>query len=413
LIGFQRVSEEIDEATSSAPVDWEPLLSLAALKTNDLKEASPRRLPSVFAEVRAARTGAYPERPEIPLRVEAAAHNGRPVYFRVEPEDSIPFQTKNSDPPKLWIASVGPFLILIAVSAGAWLAWQNWRLGRANQSGALRLAIAVVGSELMSWLFLAHHSPSFGEEFYGLFVPMLGHALQIAGVIWLMFVAFEPYVRRRWPWRIVAWNRLLEGRWRDPLIGRDILIGGIGGLAVEVVQQIALISSHWLPLPPPEPIYFLGGVFLIKPLAVAAVMPSYVMQSAVVFLFLLLVLLAVARRESIAVLAYFFLFMWLSTTGSFMEFDAGNHLGWTIKSLADVFMIGTNLVILLRYGLVAFASWLLYGAALALPLTLDTSAWYFGATLIYAGMFAGLALYAFFISLGNRPLLNPAWVDDS
>jgi hypothetical protein len=39
--------------------------------------------------------------------------------------------------------------------------------------------------------------------------------------------ALEPYLRRRWPERIISWNRLLAGEFRDPLVGRDILIGSL------------------------------------------------------------------------------------------------------------------------------------------------------------------------------------------
>jgi hypothetical protein len=32
-------------------------------------------------------------------------------------------------------------------------------------------------------------------------------------------------VRRRWPATLVSWSRLLAGRFRDPLVGRDVLAG--------------------------------------------------------------------------------------------------------------------------------------------------------------------------------------------
>jgi serine/threonine-protein kinase len=301
LIGFQHVSSEVNEEATLKPVDWEPVLNAAGLSPRNLHDENPRRTPPVFGTVRSARSAGYPEVPEISFRAEAAACNGRLVYFQLEPEDAIRFERANLDPPKLWIATVGPYLILIALSAGAWLAWHNWRL--------------------MSW--------------------------------------------------------------------------------------------HWMSIPPPVPIYFLGGDFLMAPFAVAAFMPSYVMQSAVIFLFLLLVLLAVLRREWIAVTVYFLLFSCLGATGSFINFDAGNYVGLGIDMVAGTILLIANLVVLLRWGLLAFASFLLYNAGLALPLTIDTSAWYFGATLVYAASFAGLALYAFFISLGNRPLISPAWLADN
>jgi hypothetical protein len=35
----------------------------------------------------------------------------------------------------------------------------------------------------------------------------------------------EPQVRRRWPAVLVAWSRVLSGRIRDPLVGREALAG--------------------------------------------------------------------------------------------------------------------------------------------------------------------------------------------
>jgi|GEM_PF-6265479 len=41
-------------------------------------------------------------------------------------------------------------------------------------------------------------------------------------------------------------------------------------------------------------------------------------------------------------------------------------------------------------------------------LTLDTSAWYFGRSLLIAGVIAALALYGAVVSTGNKPLLADA-----
>jgi hypothetical protein len=33
-----------------------------------------------------------------------------------------------------------------------------------------------------------------------------------------------------WPWTMIAWSRLQAGRWRDPLVARDILLSAVLGL---------------------------------------------------------------------------------------------------------------------------------------------------------------------------------------
>jgi serine/threonine-protein kinase len=47
---------------------------------------------------------------------------------------------------------------------------------------------------------------------------------------WLLYIALEPGVRRRWPRLLIGWTRLLAGRFRDPMVGREILIGIAAGV---------------------------------------------------------------------------------------------------------------------------------------------------------------------------------------
>ena len=47
---------------------------------------------------------------------------------------------------------------------------------------------------------------------------------------WLTYIAVEPPIRRLWPQMLFSLARLLAGRVRDPLVGRDVLIGVLGGI---------------------------------------------------------------------------------------------------------------------------------------------------------------------------------------
>jgi len=55
----------------------------------------------------------------------------------------------------------------------------------------------------------------------------LSAALFLAAVFWVMYVAAEPYIRRRWPQSLISWSRLVAGAFRDPLVGAHMLMGGI------------------------------------------------------------------------------------------------------------------------------------------------------------------------------------------
>src|SRR6185503_15303319 len=52
----------------------------------------------------------------------------------------------------------------------------------------------------------------------------------------LIYLGVEPFLRRRWPHRLIAWARLLEGRFSDPLVGREILLGSLAGAAIVLAR---------------------------------------------------------------------------------------------------------------------------------------------------------------------------------
>src|SRR5262249_50749407 len=45
---------------------------------------------------------------------------------------------------------------------------------------------------------------------------------------------------RRWPVVIVGWSRLIAGRWRDPLVGRELLVGCAAGAIVALMTYISM-----------------------------------------------------------------------------------------------------------------------------------------------------------------------------
>ena len=63
-----------------------------------------------------------------------------------------------------------------------------------------------------------------------------------AALVWALYLAIEPYIRRHWPQAIISWSRLLAGRLRDPLLGRDLLIGVILGVVWLVIVQLSLLE---------------------------------------------------------------------------------------------------------------------------------------------------------------------------
>jgi hypothetical protein len=74
----------------------------------------------------------------------------------------------------------------------------------------------------------------------------LGRAVFFAAVVWAAYIALEPFVRRVWPNLLFAWTRLLDGRWRDPLVGRSLLAGVALGVVIPTIQASPQIIGRTL-----------------------------------------------------------------------------------------------------------------------------------------------------------------------
>jgi serine/threonine-protein kinase len=136
---------------------------------------------------------------------------------------------------------------------------RNLRAGRGDRRGALRLVATVGVLDLSALLLNAHYSG--GGSALAVLLLATRHAVTVSVTAWFFYIALEPDVRRRWPRTLISWSRLLAGRWRDPLVGRDTLIGTLAGLAMGLLGTAGflgrvalgspetLVPRDWSPLP--------------------------------------------------------------------------------------------------------------------------------------------------------------------
>jgi serine/threonine protein kinase len=394
-------SSELETRNSKLETDpWSPLFEEAGLDLASFTQTQPKWLPLANSDSRAAWEGKLPSQTQIPIRVEAASYHGKPVYFEIvgpwtRPERMQEFQLR---PGQKVLIVVFLVLILSLDIVGVLLARKNLREGRGDRKGALRLAIYNFSALMISWIFLAHHYPYFGEFF--LFISAVMFALFVSTLLWLFYVALEPYVRRWWPHRIVSWSRLLAGDFRDPLVGRDILIGSVFGVAIAVVIYLADLAPGGPgigPTGPPTLSTLLGlresvGEFFNGPATFAVFFGLF-------YLFLLLLLYLFFRRKE-----------WLSSLVAWLLptvlLGIGNR-NHVIGTLVNGLIFALILVVTMRFGLLAMiASQFFILLFTTYPMTTDFSVWYAGSTIF--GLCAGLAVvvYSFYISLGGQPVFK-------
>ncbi len=226
--------------TTAAP-DWSPLFAAAGLDISNFKPTTSQWAPLYINDTRAAWDGVYPEQPQIPIRIEAAAYRGKPVHFKiVNPWDKPERQEPTGLSGQLQALFTLILVVFVLVLIGSVvLAIRNLRLGRGDRKGALRLAIFVFIFTQLSRISTAHHTPTSDE--IGTILNGVQDSLFAAAFFWVVYLAIEPFVRRRSPHRIISWSRLLSGDFRDPLVGRDVLIGALFGVVI-ALWQISLFQ---------------------------------------------------------------------------------------------------------------------------------------------------------------------------
>ena len=338
--------------------------------------------------------------------VEAAAFRGKPVYFEtIYPWDQPTRQelTPESASDRLLLVILIT-VFFVALIGSVLLARKNLRLGRGDRRGAARLAVAYFVVRMVVWLFAEHHTGWLEREF-DLFLRSLATALFTSGFLGTLYLALEPFVRRRWPRLIISWSRLLTGAYRDPLIGRDILIGAVFGVGLILAASLSKVGPRWIGRPPelvlsPGALFFGAHLFINK--FAAQFMASLFI--AFITLFLLLLFVFVLRRERLALVA-----VWLLIT-------VLNTLLVQVSPVMIVFpaLFASLLVLVLyRYGLLAAISalfvthlWVFY------PITTELTAWYAMDFTIALVICVALAIYGFYISLAGQPLFGGRLLED-
>jgi hypothetical protein len=401
--------ERDDAAETEAEPAWTVLFDAAGFKIDEFTAVEARWAPRVFADRRAAWEGTYPDDPDTAIRVEAAAYHGRPVSFRIfEPWTPVASGAAPEETlAELLLSRSYNVFVLGILFGGALIAWRNLRAGRGDRKGAWRLAFYLLCVRLLVWMFGVDDllEPSAMETF----MSHLAWALYRFGVVWLFYIAFEPYLRRIWPGTMVSWVRLLRGRFKDPLVGRDVLIGVLVCAVLLVVLPAIVLAGGWLGAAPqpPSPDDTTLEALRGSPHAVAMMLFEHSQallrpgMFGIVFLLLMRLLL---RRTWLAVGPFLLILAVVNVATG----DTGGMVGWSIWAV----FVAAWLLLFFRAGLLSLFVYLgtigLWGP---LTLSLDPGSWYSSGTYIALLLTLGMAAYGFYVSLSGRPIFGDALLD--
>lgn len=402
LVEFSAIpSEKTDPAAGSRNPDWSTVFSAAELDPSRFREVVPQSTIAMSQDVRKAWEGSLPDHPEVDVRIEAAALQGQITFFKlIYPWTKTGSYTDDQRTTRDWIAIFIYASIAIGVLLGAIaLARRNVRSGSADRKGAFKIALAVLLFSFCGVLLSMNHVPAFLPEI-DRFMHAVRFALQGAATAWLVYLALEPSVRRNWPELIVSWNRLLAGDWRDPLVGRDVLIGTLIGIMHFALIYLGRVGERSIYGDDRMTLFPVNESLNGLRFAIADILSSVSSGIGTGFMFVCLLVLCfmVLRRRLYAAIAVFAIIY-------LVELLFFTHT-WVYVPIT--FLIGGIVTLAIaRFGLVAMVvSMAVFLICQNTLFTLNFSAWYAGGMLVSLAVIVGLLGYGFKVSVANSPIFG-------
>ncbi len=373
------------------------VFAATVLDSTRFRPVSPEKVPPSACDAQREWIGTRAEAPDLELRLSATTFAGRLAAIAV----IGPWDGRGARDPLAASLSArisrptSAILFLLLWLAAAYFARRNIRLGRGDRRGAFRVSMAGFILSALTWLATAHLVWDGGDLIFGQLFPALGRAVFNGVFLWLAYMALEPLLRRRMPDLLVSWARVLDGRFRDPRVGRDLLIGLIVGAFLAVIYHLVNGLPTWVPFKSQTtiPLFSTDGIRGLVPPAMPFAAAAGAIQRTLALLMMLFLLRLVTPRPWISVVVLTLLFVGFSLGGENPVLELPSVL---ISSL----VVALTLV---RFGpLTIGAMWFTGIFLMGSPLWASFATWYAPYALATFVLVVVLALWSFRTALGGR-----------
>jgi Protein kinase domain len=393
--------EELRE-TTRPPMDWALFFTAAGLDMSTFTPVPSTWVPNTYADERSAWEGPMPGRPDITLHADAASYRGQPAFFQIAgPWSRTQRQTQEVQQGRTVIRFL-LFLIVFGLSIGTCaLAWNNYKTGRGDRRGASRLVAGWLILYFLSWLIGAR----FWLEPLTEFSHFLGEFAEVelldAAIIWLVYMALEPYVRKYSADILMSWSRLLSGRVRDPRVGRDVLVGIVAGLTIAIVGSLVGLLPGWLGYPPMPPRGTNLELMMSTRRAVSLLLrlPTNALANGMIITLLFALVRMVVKRTWIATIVTI-------VVGTFVVVaQNGTQLLWIVGPyglLLSLVYIG----VLVRFGMFPLVMAYLTNTIVSNGLTADVNKLYAPTSVWLMALVVAMAAFGFYASRAGEPLFG-------
>ncbi len=386
------------------PVQADTVFRAAGLEMAAFTEISPIAVPRVPADQLRAWKGPHPAIPKTDVSIEIGSWKGRITLVKLTYPWNKSGNPEGARPSPL--TRVLFFFLFVGLAYAILLARRNWKLGRADRKGALRVGAARFILASAVWMGTVHALPEAGTLF--MFFQSIGDWLLSGSLLWILYLALEPELRARWPHSIVTWNRLLAGRWRDAQVGAHVLIGATVGVLIWFSAELVEI---WFGKP--NVLGAEGGLSMTLGtrgwLARHALTLNNLLPIGMILFLSVFGLRMLVRKDVIAALL---------ASGIAVLFNVGldSNRYTELRILVPIFFVLFTILIfvLLRVGLVAaMAAIFFLNSCSSIIVGSDWTSWYAPYGLATLALLLGIALFAFWRSLGAREFLGDAAVTPS
>jgi serine/threonine-protein kinase len=406
LVEFRRVPPQRDPAQQPAtPPRWEAVFRAAGLDQTSFTPVDAEWVPRDFGDTRAAWEGPSPGSPDVRLRVEAAAYRGRVISVNLvgpwaRPRAQQPLPRSSVDRALRTFALTFWWTVLAAAML---LARHNLRSNRADRRSAARLAAVCLIGQVAAWALGGHHRSPSPEEVNSFF-RVFGNILFQAAILWVLYVALEPFGRRFWPDGLLGWTRLFAGHVRDPRIGREILIGAALGGALMLVDLFRGLAPYIIGVPPGPPSLGEAVRALAGPGTLALVWADQLFSSvqfALLIAMMFVGLRLVVRRTWIAVVVGL-----VVLTIAVMNNARPGDVLW-IYAVGQLLAIGVITLAIFRFGLlVTTVAMFVDNIPSAVPIVLHGPGWAAMPANLSIALVLAIVSFGFYAARAGQPLFG-------
>jgi serine/threonine-protein kinase len=403
------VPEVSPPARGDTEPNWTTLLKWAQIDRWQRAVTQPVKTPPVYCDTIAAWRVTGPTEPGEDFVAQAGAMGGRPMYFE------LVGVSESFGAPRETGAAIGWALVFGSIFVAATvLAWHNVRQGRADRKSAFRCAMFVLAAcTCLEVLAIRVHEKPAAIHIIGLLWDRAGGHIAIHAVhVWVLYLAIEPYVRRIWPRMLVGWVRLVSGRPRDPLVGREILLGTVIGVALGAVGSVTDLVAASLGMESSGPIlpeFLIGGITDLSGPRKAMITAVLNLHSSLLWILvyasIVLVCRLLIKRDwvSLAAAAVLICVSLLTSVGRAIELPAAMPAAVAISVAVSIAIVLT----ITRVGLLtALCALVMFRFAAYSPISTDFTEWYGPYSLVTFVVVCAIGGYGFFIAMAGQPGLS-------